>query len=75
MVLLLILLLLVLPLVVIICICLCYKHKRSSKTSLDGKTERRGSGDTQPRQARPGAGYETVMNFTATTADLEMTDN
>ena len=72
-VLLLVLLLLVLTLVVIICICLCYKHKRSSKASPDGKTECRG--DTQSRQALPGPEYETVMDCTSTTADLEMTEN
>ena len=72
-VLLLVLLLLVLTLVAIICICLCYKHKRSSKASPDAKTECRG--DTQPRQAQSGPEYATVMDCTAATVDLEMTEN
>ena len=58
---------------IIVCICLCYKYKRSSKASPDGKT---GRGDTQSRQAQPaGPEYETVMDCTAATVDLEMTEN
>ena len=60
-------------LVTIVCICLCNKHKWSSKASLDGKTGHRG--DTQPRQALPGPEYEIVMDCTAATVDLEMTEN
>ena len=62
-----------LTLVTIVCICLCYKHKWSSKASPDGKTGRRG--DTQPRQAQPDPEYETVMDCTAATVDLEMIEN
>ena len=74
MVLLLVLLSLVLTLVAIIGICLCYKHKRSStKASPDGKTGHRG--DTQPRRGQPDPEYETVVDCTTATVDLEMTEN
>jgi hypothetical protein len=54
----------------------CYKHKRSSKTSLDGKTRSEDTQSSQPTpQVQPGPEYETVMECTTVTVDLEMTEN